>query len=337
MAAAGTGFELRISLGPIKLHTAQGAEAVRMTDGPRRDVLQYYATPGEITSIAKHAQFADWLTNDVRAINQVVQGILIHDSWLDAYGASFNDEQRYDQNSLLMETVLDRAVEMDDRSLSIPRTPDRRVIGCCREFATLLCAFLRHKGVPARSRCGFGAYFTETNTFEDHWVCEVWDMERKRWILVDPQMDPLQQSVLSLGFSPLDLPRARFLVAGEAWRNCRAGEADPEAFGIGCDPEEFGLSTLYGLWFVRGNLMRDFASLNKVETVPLLMRLWRGLAWDSWRLVGAVDDELTDEDLALLDTIAEFTIDPDAHFGELRELFESRSDLRPSADILRYE
>jgi hypothetical protein len=308
-----------------------------MTDELRRDVLEYYATPGEITSIAKHAQFVDWLTDDVRAIVQVVQGILIHDSWLDAYGASLNDGQRYDHNSLLMETVLDKAVDLDGRSLSIPRAPDRRVIGCCREFATLLCAFLRHKRIPARSRCGFGAYFMETGTFEDHWVCEVWDVEKGRWVLIDPQMDPLQQSTLSLGFSPLDLPREQFVAAGEAWRRCRAGEADPDAFGICCDPEEFGLSTLYGLWFVRGNLMRDFAALNKVETIPLLMRLWRGLTWDSWRLVGATDDELKDEDLALLDTVAELTVDPDAHFEELRELYKSRPELRPPGEILRYE
>ncbi len=308
-----------------------------MTDELRRDVLQYYATPSDITSIAKHAPFVDWLTDDVRAIVQVVQGILIHDSWLDAYGATFNDDQRYDQNGLLMETLLDKAVELDDRSLSIPRAPDRRVIGCCREFATLLCAFLRHKGVSARCRCGFGAYFMETGTFEDHWVCEVWDVEKGRWLLVDPQMDPLQQSALSLGFSPLDLPREQFVVAGEAWRRCRAGEADPDAFGIGCDPEEFGLPTLYGLWFVRGNLMRDFASLNKVETVPLLMRLWRGLTWDSWRLVGAADAELKDEDLALLDTIAGLTLDPDARFEELRQLYTSLPELRPPGEILTYE
>ncbi len=150
-------------------------------------------------------------------------------------------------------------------------------------------------------------------------------------------MDPLQQSTLLLGFSPLDLPRAQFVLSGEAWKRCRAGEADPNAFGIGCDPEEFGLSTLYGLWFVRGNLMRDFASLSKVETVPLLMRSWRGLTWDSWRLVGATDDELTDEDLALLDTIAELTVDPDTRFDELREMYESRPELRPPDGILKYE
>ncbi len=139
-----------------------------MTDAVRRDVLKYYATPGEITSISKHSRFADWLTDDLRAIVQVVQGLLIHDSWLDAYGVDFNDAQRYDFHSLRMETALDKAVELDSRSLSIPRAPERRVIGCCREFATLLCAFLRHKCIPARSRCGFGAYFTETGTFEDH-------------------------------------------------------------------------------------------------------------------------------------------------------------------------
>lgn len=301
-----------------------------------KKALEYYREPGDITTLAENAKFVDWLTEDVRAITQVVQGLLIHDAWLKAYDASFNDKQRYDQETLRMDDVLNKAKKLDERSLSVPRAPERRVIGCCREFATLLCAFLRSKGIPARSRCGFGAYFTETDTYEDHWACEYWNADEKRWILVDPQMDPLQQSVLSLDFSPLDVPRSQFVVAGEAWTRCRSGEWNPENFGIGDNPKTYGLDTLYGLWFIRGNLLRDFASLNKVETVPLLMRLWRGLTWDGWRLVGAADEELSDRDIELLDEIAGLTLDPDAGFDRIRELYTAQHELRPPETILMY-
>ena len=98
---------------------------------------------------------------------------------------------------------------------------------------------------------------------------------------MDPQIDPYQQSLIEVDFTPLDVPNSRFLVAGQAWKQCRTGERDPEQFGIACPPEEFGLETLYGLWFVRGNLLRDLAALNKVETVPFLMRLDKGLPWDA--------------------------------------------------------
>ena len=308
-----------------------------MTAQILKESLRYYSKAGPVTDIEKYREFVDWLTNDVRAIFQVVQGILLHDGWLKAYDIEFNDAQRYDFNSLTMKTVLDKAIELGGKSLPIPRAPDKRVIGCCREFATLMTALLRAKGTPARSRCGFAAYFDDSPTWEDHWVCEYWNREQERWILVDPQMDPFQQSVLSLSFSPLDIPRSQFLPGAEAWLACLEERFDPEHFGISGNLAEYNLETLFGLWFVRGNLLRDFASLNKVETVPLLMRLWRGLSWASWRLVGSPDEKLTADDLALLFRAAQLAAAPDANFSELRELYQSNGDLRPGDEILRYE
>jgi hypothetical protein len=34
----------------------------------------------------------------------------------------------------------------------------------------------------------FGAYFNPPK-FEDHWVCEYWDAERRGWALADAQLD----------------------------------------------------------------------------------------------------------------------------------------------------
>jgi hypothetical protein len=146
-------------------------------DSDKRQPLSYYRVPEGITRLGKHAEFVDWLTDDVRAICQVVQGILVHDNWLERYGIGLDPEQVYDSDSIYMEALLDRAVALDSRSLAIARSPERRVIGCCREFATLFCAILRHKGIPARSRCGFATYFADPGTYEDHWICEYWDLE----------------------------------------------------------------------------------------------------------------------------------------------------------------
>jgi hypothetical protein len=296
--------------------------------------LDYYQEPEGITRIKKHLGFVRWLTNDVRAICRVVQGILVHDNWLHHYGINLRPEQIYDQNSWRMEDLLNKAVELDKRSLAIARSPEKRVIGCCREFATLLCAILRHKGIPARSRCGFATYLANPGYYEDHWICEYWDSDEERWVRVDPQIDPFQQSLLSADFSPMDVPESRFLVAGQAWKQCRAQESDPERFGIACSPRQFGLKTLYGLWFVRGNLLRDFAALNKVETVPFLLRLGKGLTWDAWRLVVAKEEDLSQSDYALLDAIAELSLDPDKSFREIRNLYTSQKEVQPPEMIL---
>ncbi len=233
-----------------------------------------------------------------------------------------------------MEDLLDKALQLDPRSLALPRSPEQRVVCCCREFATLFCAILRNTGIPARSRCGFGLYFVE-GYYEDHWMCEYWDQHQERWIQVDPQIDPYQQSFLQVSFSPLDMPVGAFMVAGDAWKKCRSGEIGPNRCGISCDPKRFGLETLYGLWFVRGQLLRDFAALNKVETIPFLVRLGKGFSWEPWRLVGASDAELTPEEYHLLDTIAKYSTQPDRFFNEIRSLYQSTEALRPPEAILR--
>ena len=61
------------------------------------------------------------------------------------------------------------------------------------------------------------------------------------------------------------------------------------------DPETFGIFDMHGLWFVRGDLVHDVAALNTVELSP----------WDSWGLIERRDEDLTAEELALLDRCAD--------------------------------
>jgi hypothetical protein len=63
------------------------------------------------------------------------------------------------------------------------------------------------------------------------------------------------------------------------------------------DPRTCGFSAgegLRGLWFVRGNVLRDLAALNGVELLP-----WDG--WDPQLRKGA---PLTEDDLAAADAVA---------------------------------
>jgi hypothetical protein len=48
-----------------------------------------------------------------------------------------------------------------------------------------------------------------------------------------PRWRSLQHAKLSLDFDPLEVPRDRFLVGGDAWAFYRDRKADPSAFGIG--------------------------------------------------------------------------------------------------------
>ena len=314
------------------------------------DVLNYYREPGVITRLDKYKDFIEWLTDDPNAICQVVQGLIVHDSWVALYGQDYNKSHEYPQHMAYMEDLMDKALELDASNLSIPRHSRDRVIACCREFATLMCAFLRAKGIPARSRCGFATYFGWDGQYQDHWICEYWNGDR--WIMADPQIDPFQESTIinwsfdskhntehniqkNENFNPRDLMPDEFIPAGRAWKLCRNGVVNENHFGIGCPIKpEWGINSLHGLWFVRGQLLRDFASLNKVETVPYLIRISKGLDWKSWLLMDKKDEELTEQDMQLLDTIAELSINVDDNINKIREMYESNYELRVPDEIM---
>jgi Transglutaminase-like superfamily len=276
-------------------------------------MLDFYTRPAEMTSGGGHAPMFDALPRDVAALARVVQGLLLHEHWAPAYGVALADERRSESHIRSTKRMLDHLLAHDGRPLSVGRPVEARLVGVCRHFAVLLAAMLRAKGIPARARCGFGAYFNPGH-FEDHWVCEYWHAVEARWVLVDAQIDELQRAKLKADFDVLDVPRDRFVIAGDAWAQCRAGEADPSTFGI---------FTMRGLWFIAGNLMRDVAALNNMEMLP----------WDVWGAMIRPDEPLQNEQLALFDRLAAVTRAPDATFAELCALYEGDERLRVPATV----
>jgi len=281
-----------------------------------KDILAYYAAPGTITQPGDYAKLLDDLPTDIGQLCQMVQGALIHVFWAERYGLQLSDQRRAEVQLRTVVRQLARIHELDARPLTVARPLTSRLVGNCRDFSVLLTTILRHQGVPARARCGFARYFLP-NHYEDHWVCEYWNTARKRWVLVDAQLDFFQSAQLAIPFDPLDVPRDQFIVGGRAWQLCRTGAADPETFGI---------FDMQGLWFVRGDLVRDIAALNKIELLP----------WDGWGIIEARDDELTADDLALLDRMAALSSGDVPEFEQVRALYEREERLRVPATIRSY-
>jgi hypothetical protein len=249
-------------------------------------ILSYYQKHGQISDPGAYAPALDGLPTQIEALARVVQATTIHPFWTESYGLKPPPERMAELQLRTLEKRLARTLELDPRPLDEPRDLDKKLLGNCRDHSLLLTALLRQQGTAARARCGFGAYFQD-GLYIDHWVVEYWDQARQRWVLVDAQLDTLQSETLRISFDPLDVPRDQFIVAGRAWQMCRSGRADPAAFGI------FDMS---GLGFIRGNLLRDVASLNKVELLP----------WDCWGLM--LKDQVDDpSDLAMLDQLAALT------------------------------
>ena len=272
------------------------------------DILAFYGSHSPMSDPGGASGLIDPLPNDVAALARVIQGLGIYDVVAREFYAFEPPAHRLGEIHLRpIATRLARIMELDVRPLSIARDPDRRALQRCNAFALMLVTMLRAKGVPARSRCGFAAYFNPPS-FEDHWLCEYWDARERRWRLADPQIDEVWRGRLNIGFDTLDLPRAQFLTAGEAWRRCRSGEADARRFGI-------SFAGLRGLWFVAGSLVRDMAALNKMEMAP----------WDVW---GAQPRPQGEFDLAYFDGLAALTSDPDSAFADVRHRYQKDDGLR---------
>jgi hypothetical protein len=135
--------------------------------------------------------------------------------------------------------------------------------------------------------------------------------------MVDSQLDRLQRQALRIQFSPYDVPHDQFVTGGRAWQMCRAGQADHDLFGI---------HNMHGLWFVRGDLMRDLASLNKVELLP----------WDCWGLIDKEDKDMAPADWQVLDRAAELTLADNSMFDQLRSFYLDDARLRVPAVIKSY-
>ncbi|WP_324802727.1 transglutaminase domain-containing protein [Stackebrandtia sp.] len=248
--------------------------------------LTRYTDPG------RHSALLDNLPDDVAGLVEVVQGLLIHEFLVETYGDALTEERRATVHLRPVEAMLGAIVAADPAPLATARPPRRRLVINCRHYTVLAVTLLRAKGIAARARCGFGGYFGP-GVFEDHWVCEYLDPGTGRWRLLDAELDATQRDNFGIDFDPLDVPRDRFLVAGDAWRACRQGRADPKVFGLSAINEA-------GYWWIAGNLVRDVAALNNVESLP----------WDCWGPMPNPHADMDDKANALFDGLAALTVVP---------------------------
>jgi transglutaminase superfamily protein len=177
--------------------------------------------------------------------------------------------------------ILGALLALDPAPVRVGRPATQRVVGTCRHFALLSCAFLRYRGIAARVRCGFATYF-QAGQGLDHWITEYRDRDG-RWVRIDSEI--LGGTVLDHAG---DLRPGEFLSGGEAWAAFRRGEIDATRFGVP------GTGN-WGAAEIRGNAVKDLAALNKVEMLP----------WDEWgRMTAAYRGETGDDYDDLLDELA---------------------------------
>ncbi|MEE4541775.1 transglutaminase-like domain-containing protein [Streptomyces sp. V4-01] len=286
---------------------------------------EFYAAQSTVSDPGELAGWYAELPRDAGQLARTVRDLLIHRMEGGFSDAPIPEERmRDDAETRYVDDILRLVTARDGRPLGCRRDFGDRFVGICRDFTLLHVSMLRHLGVPARMRSGFADYFDATGFHWDHVVTEFWDEERGAWRLADPQLaDPERYPV---DFDPADVPRDRFLVAGEAWHRIRAGQADPASFGLNL-PE----APMIGAWFVAGNVRLDLAFLNKVET--LLWDVWGAGAFDAGDAGADGDAKLTDEVRGLYDRAAAI-VAGDVPFAAARAMFAEEDGLRTPRTVL---
>jgi hypothetical protein len=273
------------------------------------EVLAYYTQPGPLTDAGAHRDALLALPKDVPELLAAVQGNLVHQALTHLYDFELSEAQRETAHVRPADRILEQILTDDQRPLADPREPQARFACTCRTFTLMTVAALRAHGVPARARCGFLHYDPNSDWYIDHWVAEYWNGER--WILSDAQMDPVQVKAFGLDFDPADVPRDKFVVAGQAWIAYRKGELDGDKCGLPGIPGESGP------WWIAANLIRDVASLANMELLP----------WDVWGRIPEPEDTIDADLTALLDDLAALTADPDTA-AEARARYEADDRIR---------
>jgi hypothetical protein len=270
-----------------------------------------FRVPGPLTRLdAAQLHLTAGLGAGAISICKAVQSLVIEPD--DASAAGVPDDRLTERNIRPALGLVDVLAALDPSPLHEPREARKRVVGTCRHYATLACALLRQQTIPARARCGFATYFVKGKSV-DHWIVEYWRTEEQRWARVDTEL----LGTTTLVPDATDLAGDEFLTGGEAWTRYRAGSIDPDLFGVA------GVDHAWGIGEIRGNAIRDLASLMKIEMLP----------WDEW---GRMDDSYhgrTGPDYdQLMDTVATACASNDE--GTIRNTYASEDLSVPHSMIV---
>jgi hypothetical protein len=277
-------------------------------------ILDFYSRAAPMTDAGRYAPLLAALPRDVQALARIVQGLVVHERVAtDFYRLDLAPARRDESHIRTVARLLERVLALEDAPLAAARAPQKRLIGVCHHFAVLLVALLRAQGFAARARWGFADYL-DPDRFDDHVVCEYWSAAQARWVRVDAQLDEAWCTLHRIEFDVFDVPRQRFVAAGDAWMLARSGRADPA---------QFGADGQRGLWFVAHELAKDVAALAKVEVLP----------WDTWGGLPRSDRSLDAGRLAFFDRVAGLARDPDRSFAELQSLYESEARLHVPSTV----
>ena len=265
-------------------------------------VLDFYRRFSVDTDPGEHTKLYLGLPESLEELCRLIKCQLIHPFQAQPYAHVLTPERRFDeQKYTTVKAMLAGLISYDPNGLVFTRKPQHRLVLSCRFYSILLASILKHRDIPTRCRYGFGRYIAADKDMRVcHVICEVWNKEQQRWMLVDP--------ILGM----VDFPAHQFEYATQSWQRLRQGKVNPEKYGV---------AGTTGNYHILDMLCHDMAAV-----------LGEELLYKERPLI-SLDTELDvvkmeQDQLELLDTLASLLQEPDQNLKALRDLMNKHTCLQ---------
>ncbi len=265
-------------------------------------LLDFYRQFSPFTNPGKYAYLYKNLPDSLPELCKLIRSQFIHPfAELPQYREQIPKER---WNEMMdypsVKSILEGLTSYNSAGLVFGRKPKDRLVLGCQQNAILLASILKYRGVPARVRAGHATYIAP-GFHISHSICEVWNENENRWMLVDPSMDKI------------DFSRDQFDISNDAWLQMQNGEIDPDLYGI---PRVYT-----GLVSIVAKVCTDLASILGTEYpinhyAPILDDIFQ-------------NNQLSSKQIETLNKISELmkSIDADS-FSELQEIYHNTPEIQ---------
>ncbi|MBN2519808.1 MAG: T9SS type A sorting domain-containing protein [Bacteroidales bacterium] len=265
-------------------------------------ILDFYLQYSEFTDPGEYDYLYKNLPDSLPELCSLIKSLFIHPYVELPRYKNLIPEERWDEYLRFpsVKSILEGLLSYDSSDLVNTREPENRLVMGCQQNAILLASILKYQGIPARVRSGHATYLIP-NFHASHTICEVWNENEKRWMLVDPSTDQV------------DFSSNLFDYSNEAWLQLQNEEVNPELFG---NPGQYT-----GLISIAGKIPHDLAAVLGTEYPITQYAPILDYVFDN--------NQLTSEQIELLDTISELMKSLNAeNLMKLHEIYNNTPEIQ---------
>jgi formylglycine-generating enzyme required for sulfatase activity len=184
-------------------------------------VLDFYRQYSSFTDPGEFAYLYKNLPESLPELCSLIKSQFIHPfAELPKYRDQIPKERWNESvNYTTVKSILKGLLFYNSSGLVKDRKPEDRLVLHCWHCSILLASILKYRGIPARVCYGHAAYLAP-GFHTGHVICEVWNKNENRWMLVDPSTDRI------------DFSREEFAFSNDSWLKMQKKEIDPSLYGM---------------------------------------------------------------------------------------------------------